>query len=110
MDLKKLSIKKILRSLKGHHSVEKKALYSPHRDWIITLSIFFVLLICTIVGHFLLYAFVEKGVLFNETAEEEIFRATLRKDAIEEVVSLYEQKNSTIENFNEVRGALVDPS
>ena len=110
MKIKKFSFKKILSLLKREGSVEKKSLYSSHRDWTVIVITFFVLLVITISGHYALYVFVEKGAVFNRSAEQEEFRAALKRDVIDEAVTEFEGKSLNINSFNEIRSVLRDPS
>lgn len=110
MNIKNISFKKIISHIKGDSAISKKGLYRPHKDWVTIIVIFFVLLVLSVGIHYALYFFAEQGAVFNKTAEQEMFNATLRKDTIEGVVKLFDNKVINIESFNNNRATLVDPS
>jgi len=109
MELKKLSLKKIFSHFKKGGSVTKRGLYTPHRDWMIIIIIFLILLVLTVAIHFALYLLAEKGDLFNKTAEQEIFNSSLKKELIDSVVTEFEAKGLNSSAGIE-RSVLKDPS
>ena len=103
-------IKDILHIFKRKGSVEKKNLYSPRKDWTIIVVVFFVAMVLTIAGDYALYLLVDKGVVFNKSAEQEAFKAVLKRDILEEVVAEFENRKLNTESFSDIREVLTDPS
>ena len=110
MKVKTFLVKKILSLLKRHRSLEKKNLYSSRRDWTIITVFFFVLIVTTISVHYVAYVLVERGVLFNESAEQEEFKAALKRDVIDDVLTKFESRQINTESFNKTQPVLIDPS
>ena len=69
-----------------------------------------VLLVVSIAGHYALYTLVEKGDMFNKTAEEEVFKAALKRETINKVVEEFSDKEVNTTSFNQNRGVVTDPS
>lgn len=107
MNFKNFKFKEILSKFSRSDSVHKRGLYTPHRDWMIIVIIFFILLILSIGAHSGIYFLAEKGDIFYQTAEEETFNASLRRDLIDETVREYESKELNSGNNDVI---LRDPS
>lgn len=108
--IKDIKIKNILSLFKRRGSIEKKNLYSPRKDWTIIVVIFFIAMALTIAGNYTLYLLVDGGVVFNKSAEQEVLKAVLKRDVIEEVVSEFENRRLNTDSFGEIRQELTDPS
>jgi len=108
--IKDIKIKDILALFKRKGSMEKKNLYSPRKDWTIIVIIFFIVMALTIAGNYTLYLLVDGGVVFNKSAEQEAFKAVLKRDVIEEVVAEFENRKLNTDSFSEIRQDLADPS
>lgn len=89
--------------------IKKKPLYNPHRDWKIMIGIFLATLLLLIGTHYLVYKLAENGVLFVKTAEEEKFRAVLRRAQVEETIEVFEARIKQNTLPREQREVLQDP-
>lgn len=108
--IKDIKIKDILALFKRKGSMEKKNLYSPRKDWTVIIVVFFVAVVLTIAGNYTLYLLVDSGVVFNKSAEQEAFRAVLKRDVIEEVVAEFENRKLNTDSFSDIREVITDPS
>lgn len=91
-------------------SVHKKGLYRPHRDWRLIIVIFLVGIFSLIGINYALYYGAEQGYIFTQTAEEEEFRAVLRRDALDGVIESYESRTRTNAIPRSERRVLSDPA
>lgn len=110
MKLNISSFKKIFSKVKGNEPIKKKALYRPHRDWIVIIVLFGSLVVLSVALHYGLYILADREAIFNKTAEQEVFNAALRREALNEAVQVFDARSANTAAFDQNRAFLIDPS
>ena len=106
----KLSFFKKFTARKKRLHIKKRLLYTPIRDWKIMIGLFLTSVFVLMGAHYLLYTLVDQSVLFSQTAEEEKFRAVLKKNQIEETIQVFEDRIRQIDITKEQWEVLEDPA